>query len=115
MRLFIAQAILNKSDEELSIEFNKLINCIRNMRDTSIDDIEIFPISNGCDDSLLTLGNSIMDLATVDCAIFGEGWRKCNKTLIEFDVCVKYSIPIIDYEALTNCYTSYLMALETIE
>lgn len=97
MKLFISQPMRDKTDEEIKLERNKIINKVKeSYPDKEIEVIDSF-FENSPHDAkpLWFLGKSLELLSTADIAYFAEGWNRYRGCRIEHICAMEYGIKII--------------------
>lgn len=98
MKVFISQPMVDKLNEEIEKERERIINEISEL--TGNDDIEIIDsfFKGAPHDSkpLWFLGKSFELLSTADLAYFAKGWKKYRGCRMEYQACKEYGINYID-------------------
>ena len=98
MKVFISQPMVDKSNEEIEKERERIINEISET--TGHDDIEIIDsfFKDAPHDSkpLWFLGKSFELLSTADLAYFAKGWNNYRGCRMEYQACKEYGINYID-------------------
>lgn len=99
-RIFISQPMNGKTDDEIKLERQKIVDaCVREYG----NDIEIidsfFEGSPHDVKPAWFLGKSIELLSTADAVYFADGWNNARGCRIEHQVAVDYGIKIIN-----DCY-----------
>lgn len=99
-RIFISQPMNDKTDDEIKLERQKIVDaCVREYgKDTEIID-SFFEGSPHDVKPAWFLGKSIELLSTADAVYFADGWNNARGCRIEHQVAVDYGIKIIN-----DCY-----------
>lgn len=112
MRLFIAQPMTGKSDDEINLIRGivsrayidhlietKEFTTVELIDQVNIPDPEGIENLSGKEKRLTYLGRSIQLIATADIVIFAGDWREAKGCVVERLICVDYDIPIYDIKA----------------
>ena len=97
MKLFISQPMRDKTDEEIKLERNEIIQRVKDRYpNEEIEVIDSF-FENAPHDAkpLWFLGKSLELLSTADCAYFADGWEEYRGCSIEHKCAIEYGINII--------------------
>ena len=97
MNLFISQPMRDKTDEEIKLERNEIIQRVKDRYpNEEIEVIDSF-FENAPHDAkpLWFLGKSLELLSTADCAYFADGWEEYRGCSIEHKCAIEYGINII--------------------
>ena len=94
-KVFISQPMRGKTENEILMERNRIIEEIQ----TSIGDHEV--LDTYFDDfgpgakPLQYLAKSLWMLADADCAYFAPGWKDARGCRIEYDCAIAYGITVL--------------------
>ena len=98
MKVFISQPMVDKSNEEIEKERERIINKISEI--SGNNDIEIIDsfFKDAPHDAkpLWFLGKAFELLSTADLAFFAKGWDKYRGCRMEYQACKEYGIYYID-------------------
>lgn len=97
MKVFISQPMRGKSDEEILLERNQMINKVEESATEKPEIVDSFFQGAPAEASpLWFLGKSLQLLATADVAVFAKGWEDARGCRIEHECCEQYGIKIIE-------------------
>lgn len=98
MRVFISQPMAGKTEDEIKLEKEGIVNEIKSLYpDAEIIDSFVTeqPPEECVNVHLWYLGQSLTFLSKSDVAYFAEGWSKNRGCKIEHAAAVAYGIPIV--------------------
>lgn len=95
MKVFIAQPMYGRSDEDILRERDAAFTEIINSTDEPVQLIDQFHVENPPENAsrLWYLGRSIQKLAEADKVYFIGEWWKANGCIVELLICKLYGIP----------------------
>lgn len=97
MKIFISQPMKDKTNEEIKVERNYLIDCVKREYGDDIEIIDSF--FEGAPHNakpLWFLGQSITKLAEADVAVFAKDWEKARGCKIEHECALEYGVDIVE-------------------
>ena len=96
MKIFISQPMFGKTNEQINIEREELVNKLQSegheIIESVIDDYAPPTITK---QGTWYLGKSIQMLSQADTAYFMDGWENARGCKLEHAICVAYEIPIM--------------------
>lgn len=108
MKVFIAQPMNGRKDEDVLRERDNVFTDIINSTDEPVQLIDQFHVEDAPENAgrIWYLGRSIMKFSEADVVYFAGKWWKANGCIIERLVCFLYNVPVkyVDYE---NLYSQY--------
>ena len=97
MKIFISQPMRGKTDEQIEMERDKVVQKLQD-KYGGIEILDtIFDLEVGTP-PLVYLGKSIEVLAQADLAYFMKGWDKARGCVIEYECATRYGIKVEEEE-----------------
>ena len=96
MEVFISQPMMGKSNEQIRKERADLVEELENEGYEVIDSIVAETPEEAFNEPVYYLSKSIYLLSQADAVYFMPGWDKARGCEIEHDICVRYSIKIMN-------------------
>lgn len=95
-KVFISQPMMGKSNEQIRNEREELVKDLEEEGFEVIDSIVAETPEEAFNEPVYYLSQSILLLSQADYAYFMPGWDKARGCEIEHDICVRYSIKIMN-------------------
>lgn len=95
MKIFISSVMNGKTEDQIIMEREEIINLLSTAEDEEVEIIDsVLKAENK--PSLWYLGESIKLMADADLVVFAPGWEKGRGCIIEHECASKYGIPILE-------------------
>lgn len=91
MKVMISQPMFGKSNEQIRLEREKLVNELTKQGYEVVDTIISEDAPKNCDEAIYYLSKSIEYIGKVDGIVFMKGWENARGCKIEYEVAKNYN------------------------
>lgn len=90
MKVFISQPMKGKTNEQINLERESVINAFEGLGYQTIESVIYEEPPKDCNEAIYYLSKSIELLSKADCVYFMKGWERANGCRIEHQIAVSY-------------------------